>query len=199
MRAISCCTFAWRERAPQIRSELRPSGKNGHVVTEISRPWTITEPFQLVSSRFVACYLPGTAPKSISTGSTCIGRWLSCFKLTAAQVPVRRQRVPQCPKCTASRYPRIDRAGSSATLTGGVFGRVDATYISVEAQKSTGSLHAHCQVFVQCMHQHTPLTEIFQLVEDRLDALVESLMLWPWMTLCAGCCMEAQEPGSHTP
>ena len=78
---------------------------------------------------------------------------------------------PNCPTCTASRYPCIDRAGSSATLTGGVFGRVDATYISVEAQKSTGSLHAHCQVFVQCMHQHTPLTEIFQLVEERLDAL----------------------------
>ena len=78
---------------------------------------------------------------------------------------------PQCPRCTASRYPCIDRAGSSATLTGGVFGRVDATYIRVEAQKSTGSLHAHCQVFVQCMHQHTPLTEIFQLVEERLDVL----------------------------
>ena len=54
---------------------------------------------------------------------------------------------------------------------GGVFGRVDAVYISVEAQKSTGSLHAHCQVFVQCLHQHTPLTEIFQMVEARLDTL----------------------------
>ena len=48
---------------------------------------------------------------------------------------------------------------------------MDAAYISIEAQKSTGSLHAHCQVFVQCLHQHTPLAEIFQLVESRLDFL----------------------------
>ena len=78
---------------------------------------------------------------------------------------------PRCPRCVHMRTACIDRAGSSATLAGGVFGRVDAVYISVEAQKSTGSLHAHTQVFVQCLHQHTPLTEIFQLVETRLDRL----------------------------
>ena len=78
---------------------------------------------------------------------------------------------PRCPRCAYTRTACIDRAGSSASLSGGVFGRVDAVYMSVEAQKSTGSLHAHCQVFVQCLHQHTPLTEIFQLLETRLDAL----------------------------
>jgi len=78
---------------------------------------------------------------------------------------------PQCPRCVTTRTACADRAGSSATLAGGVFGRVDAVYMSVEAQKSTGSLHAHCQVFVQCLHQHTPLTEIFQLVETRLEGL----------------------------
>ena len=77
----------------------------------------------------------------------------------------------QCPDCVRTWHPCIDIAGSSATVVGGVFGRVDAAYISIEAQKSTGSLHAHCQVFVQCLHQHTPLTEIFQLVESRLDIL----------------------------
>ena len=77
----------------------------------------------------------------------------------------------QCPDCVRTWHPCVDIAGSSATVVGGVFGRVDAAYISIEAQKSTGSLHAHCQVFVQCLHQHTPLTEIFQLVESRLDIL----------------------------
>ena len=78
---------------------------------------------------------------------------------------------PQCPNCATTWHPCTDTAGSNATVVGGVFGRVDAAYISIEAQKSTGSLHAHCQVFVQCLHQHTPLAEIFQLVESRLDAL----------------------------
>ena len=43
---------------------------------------------------------------------------------------------------------------------GGAFGRADAVFISIEAQKSSGCLHAHCQLFVQCMHQHTPLGDI---------------------------------------
>ena len=83
---------------------------------------------------------------------------------------------PQCPECATTWHPCIDTAGSSATVVGGVFGRVDAAYISIEAQKSTGSLHAHCQVFVQCLHQHTPLAEIFQLVESRLDFLREAYL-----------------------
>ena len=78
---------------------------------------------------------------------------------------------PHCPNCATTWHPCTDTAGSNATVVGGVFGRVDAAYVSIEAQKSTGSLHAHCQVFVQCLHQHTPLTEIFQLVESRLDSL----------------------------
>ena len=78
---------------------------------------------------------------------------------------------PHCPNCATTWHPCTDIAGSNATVVGGVFGRVDAAYVSIEAQKSTGSLHAHCQVFVQCLHQHTPLTEIFQLVESRLDSL----------------------------
>ena len=81
-----------------------------------------------------------------------------------------------CPDCARTWRPCIDTAGSSATVVGGVFGRVDAAYISIEAQKSTGSLHAHCQVFVQCLHQHTPLAEIFQMVESRLDILREAYL-----------------------
>eukprot|EP00959_Pyramimonas_sp_CCMP1952_P176136 3680574-Pyramimonas_sp.AAC.1 len=53
---------------------------------------------------------------------------------------------------------------------GVAFGRVDAYYVSIEAQKSTGALHAHCQVFIQCLHQHTPLEEVFEIVRDDVES-----------------------------
>lgn len=56
--------------------------------------------------------------------------------------------------------PCQDLFGSNAYPEGGAFGRIDAGYTSIEAQNSTGSLHAHSQLFVQCVHQHTPLHEI---------------------------------------
>ena len=67
---------------------------------------------------------------------------------------------PICPDCSQSEDPCQDMFGSSATAEGGILGRVDAVYTSIEAQKSSGSLHAHSQVFVQCLHQHTTLWEI---------------------------------------
>ena len=72
----------------------------------------------------------------------------------------------QCPDCNLGSSPYTpcqDERGSSTTLMGGVFGRMDAAYVTIEAQKSTGSLHEHCQCFVQCLHQHTALEEIFRL------------------------------------
>ena len=58
---------------------------------------------------------------------------------------------PYCPKCNTDEglTPCQDMLGSSATAEGGIFGRVDAVYASIEAQKSKGSLHAHFQVWVQ--------------------------------------------------
>ena len=69
--------------------------------------------------------------------------------------------------------PCQDLFGSSATAEGGVFGRIDAGYTSIEAQKSTGSLHAHSQLFVQCLHQHTPLREVLEAIRKRPKALVQ--------------------------
>jgi hypothetical protein len=63
-------------------------------------------------------------------------------------------------------------------LVGGVFGRMDAAYVTIEAQKSTGSLHAHCQCFVQCLHQHTALEEIFRLGEQKLKSLRTSYLAY---------------------
>ena len=82
---------------------------------------------------------------------------------------------PMCPDC--NKFPRgndepcQDRCGSNAEPGGGIFGRVDAVYISLEAQKSTGGMHGHAQVFVQCLHQHTALEEIFEMCEARLHEL----------------------------
>ncbi len=79
-----------------------------------------------------------------------------------------------CPQCNLQHtalMPCTASTGSNATLVGGVFGRMDAAYVTIEAQKSTGSLHAHGQCFVQCLHQHTPLQEIFSMAEDRLETL----------------------------
>ena len=69
-----------------------------------------------------------------------------------------------CPDCSHSKcfHPCMDLFGSNATPEGGVFGRVDGVYISIEAQKSSGSLHFHAQVFVQCLHQHCSLEEIYK-------------------------------------
>ena len=87
----------------------------------------------------------------------------------------------QCPDCNLGHSlhsPCQDERGSNATLVGGVFGRMDAAYVTIEAQKSTGSLHAHCQCFVQCLHQHTGLEEIFQLGAKKLEELRASYLTY---------------------
>ena len=56
----------------------------------------------------------------------------------------------------------MDLFGSNAKPEGGIFGRVDGVYISIEAQKSAGSLHFHAQVFVQGLHQYEPLRTIYE-------------------------------------
>ena len=60
----------------------------------------------------------------------------------------------RCPDCTCS-----DLFGCNAKLEGGVLGRVDAVYGSIEAQKSAGSLYVHfhfvwnvCISIIHCKH-----------------------------------------------
>ena len=65
----------------------------------------------------------------------------------------------------------MDAFGSSSTAVGGVFGRVDAVYGSLECQKS-GAYHMHAQLFVECYHQFTPLQDLMRLgAEPRLELL----------------------------
>ena len=69
----------------------------------------------------------------------------------------------RCPDCNDDGNEACqDICGSSNKPEGGIFGRADAAYACIEAQKATGSLHAHIQVFIQCLHQHTPLTEVLE-------------------------------------
>ena len=76
-----------------------------------------------------------------------------------------------CPDCAKSDNPCTDAFGSNATAAGGVFGRIDAVYGSLECQKS-GAKHLHGQFFVQCLHQFQSLNE---LVQQGPKALLELL------------------------
>ena len=69
-----------------------------------------------------------------------------------------------CPDCAMWRTgpPCMDLFGSNAKPEEGIFGWVYGVYISIEAQKSSGSLHFHAQVFVQSLHQHICRQEIYE-------------------------------------
>ncbi|CAJ1413430.1 unnamed protein product, partial [Effrenium voratum] len=79
---------------------------------------------------------------------------------------------PRCPNCAASERPCSDAFGSNALATGGVLGRVDAVFGSIECQKS-GALHAHMQVFVQCRHQRDSLASLLDLGKPEIQTLLQ--------------------------
>ena len=83
---------------------------------------------------------------------------------------------PACPQCNRHGNGCQDFLGSSSTTAGGIFGRMDACYISFEAQKSSGNLHAHLQCFVQCLHQHTPLEELFTRLKTEAAAFTQACL-----------------------
>ena len=99
----------------------------------------------------------------------------------------------KCPDCASSEAPCMDAFGSNAAPCGGVFGRMDAVYGSIECQKS-GALHVHFQarsreahayrgsMYVICTgsawqlfvqyHQFTPLFEMQKLGAERRRELL---------------------------
>ncbi|CAE8714602.1 unnamed protein product [Polarella glacialis] len=85
---------------------------------------------------------------------------------------------PYCPDCNHVEYgtPCKDLFGSSSKSGGGSFGRVDDIDMSIEAQKTSGCLHGHAQVFVQCLHQHTPLLEIFERMQEGNAELLQEYL-----------------------
>lgn len=72
-----------------------------------------------------------------------------------------------CPDCAASSLPCTDAFGSNATAAGGVFGRIDAVYGSLECQRC-GAFHMHGQFFVQCFHQFRSLGDLVELGRERM-------------------------------
>ena len=78
------------------------------------------------------------------------------------------QICPHCPDCNNSdNYkPCQDLFGNSSMSEGGIFGRIEASFISIDAQKSGGALHAHSQIFVQCLRQHTPLAVVLDNIKN---------------------------------
>ncbi|CAE7470024.1 unnamed protein product, partial [Symbiodinium sp. CCMP2456] len=79
---------------------------------------------------------------------------------------------PRCPDCGNAKEACMDAFGSNAMACGGIFGRVDAVYGSIECQKS-GVLHIHFQVFVECFHQFKSLSELQTLDSERKVALFQ--------------------------
>ena len=62
---------------------------------------------------------------------------------------------PKCPDCGTSSRPCTDAFGSNAMACGGIFGRLDAAFGSIECQKS-GVLHIHFQArFKRTTNTHT--------------------------------------------
>jgi len=78
---------------------------------------------------------------------------------------------PKCPNCACTDSPCTDAFGSNAIARGGVFGRVDAIYASLECQKN-GNYHLHGQFFIQCLHQFTSLSELVRLDKKPLLELL---------------------------
>ena len=89
---------------------------------------------------------------------------------TRRDVP-RRPETPQ----NATSNPCQDMFGSVATALVGIFVRIDAILTSIEAQQSTGSLHAHSQLFIQCLHQHNSLDDIIAILQNNYSGIVEMI------------------------
>lgn len=78
---------------------------------------------------------------------------------------------PKCPDCACSSGPCTDVFGNNAKASGGVFGRIDAVYGSLECQKC-GAYHIHLQIFLECLHQFTPLSSLVKLGREPLLELL---------------------------
>ena len=87
---------------------------------------------------------------------------------------------PYCPECNSNGWrgpPCQDSLGSNATAVGGVFGRVDAFFGSIENQKG-GALHLHGQLFAQCLHQHTPLHDVLHKIRTTKADIVKEYLAY---------------------
>jgi hypothetical protein len=73
---------------------------------------------------------------------------------------------PMCPNCSHGDANNgcQDLFGSNTFAEGDIVGSADGVCISIEAQKSAGSLRGHSQLRVQCVRQNKPLSEVMTAV-----------------------------------
>lgn len=79
---------------------------------------------------------------------------------------------PNCPDCNHKEGGCVDLYGSVAECEGGVFGRVDGYYGSIENQKED-SQHLHGMYWLQCMHQHMTLQEISDEIQANCKVITQ--------------------------
>jgi hypothetical protein len=81
---------------------------------------------------------------------------------------------PMCPDCNHgdADHGCQDLFGSNAFAEGGILGRGDGVYISIEAQESAGSLHGHSQLHVECVHQNKHLSEVIAAIAGGTARMV---------------------------
>ena len=85
-----------------------------------------------------------------------------------------------CPGCNhrgaSGVFACQDLFGNNAYAEGGSSGRGDGIYISIEAQKSAGSLHGHAQVHIECLHQHSTIREVMEEVSRGGPILIKEYL-----------------------
>jgi hypothetical protein len=73
---------------------------------------------------------------------------------------------PMCPDCNRRDADDgcQDLFGSNSFAEGGIVGRGNGVYISIEARKFAGSLRGHFQLQVQCVNQSKPLSDVVAVI-----------------------------------
>ena len=79
----------------------------------------------------------------------------------------------KCPECNHGEHGCVDMFGSVAKAEGGISGRMEAFYGSIENQKED-SQHLHTMIWLQSMYQQKTLIEIAQMIRDNTDLVTDT-------------------------
>ncbi len=110
----------------------------------------------------------------------CVEAFLVLVKVVLA-ILLGIRMCPKCPHCNAngSQYPCQDQFGSNMDPFGGIFGGSDGLGGGVETQRGA-TLHIHLIAYIISAFQHTPLSRISEMIEEKLlsVAALERYMEW---------------------
>ena len=134
----------------------------------------------------VTLELPEYDLRRLMTSRDCLCS-VNAYKVSITVIVARLfglRMCPECPHCALCAKPCMDIFGSNATPMGGSAGRADALIGATEAQKAEGVLHLHFFIFIQMAHQFLNLSEISDLLRERLMT-VDSLGVFHNHLRCA--------------